>query len=997
MAFTESQELAVNHRHGNVIVSAGAGSGKTFVLSNRVYEIVKDGTPVNQLLILTFTNLAAYNMRNSIKKQLAKDEKTKCFVESIESANITTFDAYALSLTKTYYYLIEGLSKDISIMDQSFNNKLSEEIIDQIIEEKITSKDQGFLSLFNKIVHKDVGQFKNLIPSLNSIASLYPNKEKYLKSYLENELNENKILTLIADTYSYFQKKIIEYGEIFDYYLQNNKIYSKWSKNYELILNASSLEELIEVAAHFDTLRVTNIDSELKKEFKDIKQSFKNEIIDTLKSFKSLENIKNGFYASKNDLSTLIELTLERNKRLIAKEKELKSFTFDDIFHFALDILSNDEVADQIKQQYKYIMIDEYQDTSILQDAFISRIENNNVFMVGDIKQSIYRFRNANPKLFAKKYDLYSKNKNGTKIDLVHNFRSRQEVVEDINKIFSNIMTDDLGSANYKQSHITIAGGNHTPNNEDNHFEIYNVVTDGGSNERIEKEACVIVQDIKTKIENQFQIYDKDLKNNRSITYADFCLLSDHKSNFETYKKIFDEYGIPLVIEKETGLLSSDSIQVLINLVKIYKFISKKEFNEEYEHCFISVLRSFLFEESDANLYNITKNKSFNNHILYSKVDNVAQKNYQELSKIILDLLEVTDFEYCLIKTGRGKVEQNFNKIQFMYEMAYNLENYGFDIDEYITYLTSIINNHNELDFPREKVEGNVAHMMTIHASKGLEYPIVYVCDISHGSNNKSSNLSYNEKYGFYMKDDTNIGSILCEYENHKEDCSERLRLLYVAVTRAIDKFIIVNSLVKKPDDKCLMRFMLECGVKCKETLFDGDIAVHNVIYDDAKKSSKKMIFKNLQIEDKEVIIKTRASKIIEHNIDQSVLDYGNYLHYCLELVDLKLKDTSFIEDDKTRHYVEKFLNIDLLKNVNNASIYKEYQFNDSIHNINGIIDLMIVYDNHIDIIDYKASKIDDVEYHKQLYTYKDYVIRVFNKPVNLYLYSIMKGEIKNI
>ncbi|HAB66033.1 MAG TPA: hypothetical protein DCE23_01565, partial [Firmicutes bacterium] len=215
---------------------------------------------------------------------------------------------------------------------------------------------------------------------------------------------------------------------------------------------------------------------------------------------------------------------------------------------------------------------DEYQDTNDIQETFISLIENNNVYMVGDVKQSIYRFRNANPYIFKNKYDAYSNNQNGIKIDLVQNFRSRSEVLDNINTVFKLIMDDEIGGAAYEQSHQMIYGNksyiSEGKTDYNYNFEIleYNL-PDDKTYSKAEIEIFTIAKDIKNKVSSKYQIFDKDEKVLRDISYKDFVILLDRSADFDLYKKIFEYEGIPLTVFKELNLNNSNDIYILKNII----------------------------------------------------------------------------------------------------------------------------------------------------------------------------------------------------------------------------------------------------------------------------------------------------------------------------------------------------------------------------------------------------------------------------------------------
>ena len=452
--WTDEQKLAIDKTNTNIIVSAGAGSGKTAVLTERVFRKLKQGTKINELLILTFTKKAAFEMKNRIREAILEDVSLKDNLSLIDSSYITTFDSFSLSMVKKYNYLL-NISKDISIIDSSVLYLVKKNYIDEIFNELYEENNKDFLSLVGDLTIKDDKEIKRYILDINNKLDLKYNKKEYLNNYISNYFNDNYIDKLYESYMNLIKNKI----RIIDNLLTD--IYSYVDTDYfnllndslSLLLNSNTYEEY----RNNSIIKLPN----LPKGVEDIGKDIKKEISDTISSihdltrFTSKEEIIDTYKSTDTYIKALIEVITRLDNKINAYKDDKGYYEFTDISKLAIKILKdNVSVRDELKYFFKEIMIDEYQDTSDLQEEFVSMIDNNNVYMVGDIKQSIYRFRNANPYLFKNKYDRYSKNDGGFKIDLTSNFRSREEVIKNINLIFSSIMTDNLGGASYKESHI---------------------------------------------------------------------------------------------------------------------------------------------------------------------------------------------------------------------------------------------------------------------------------------------------------------------------------------------------------------------------------------------------------------------------------------------------------------------------------------------------------------------------------------------------------------
>ena len=455
MKWTEEQQLAINQEGSNIIVSAGAGSGKTAVLSERVLRKVSEGIDIRNILMLTFTNEAAGEMKERIRKKIKKAGLTEQ-LEYLDSAYITTFDAYALSIVKKYHYLL-NISNSISIIDSSIIELEKEKIIEEIFLELYEKKDTCFFKLIGDFTTRDDSSIKEAILSINKSLDLKYDKEKYLKTYLQNYYNEEYINNLIIEYFNYLKNLS---GELENniYALESmvdEKLYLKVYETYKNLFRPNKYDDLYKVK-ELERVQFRNIPEEAI-EIKEYIKELSTEIMELTKY--SEEELKEQLFSTKDYVDVIIRIILELDKKLNQYKYENESYEFIDIAKMAIKIVKeNIDIKEELKNTYNEILIDEYQDTNDLQEIFISLIENNNVYMVGDIKQSIYRFRNANPKIFKNKYDNYSKHINGEKIDLLKNFRSRSEVLDNINEIFNLIMKEDFGGVNYQDNHAMVYG-----------------------------------------------------------------------------------------------------------------------------------------------------------------------------------------------------------------------------------------------------------------------------------------------------------------------------------------------------------------------------------------------------------------------------------------------------------------------------------------------------------------------------------------------------------
>ena len=1035
--WTIEQETAISESGQNIIVSAGAGSGKTAVLTERVIRKLKSGVSIKNLLILTFTNNAAHEMkdriRKSIKKEAENDINLKKELDYIDNAYITTFDSFALSIVKKYHYLID-IGNDISIIDSSIIDLKKEEILEDIFEENYKKYNTLFLKLVDLLCVKDDKKLKELILNINSKIDLLENKSEYLNNYIENYYNDNFINSIITDYTNLLLEKITTIkkllislssevdGKYIDkYYLELDNLLK--SNDYDSIRNNSSNIKLSPLR------NATELGKSIKKEISDIIKYINN------MCYYTLDDIKNNLISTKDYVSAIINIIKELDIRINKYKRNINKYEFNDISIMAINIVKNNkEVRDELINSFNEICVDEYQDTSDLQESFINLISNNNVYMVGDIKQSIYRFRNANPLLFKNKYDKYMAHDGGMKIDLVKNFRSRYEVLDDINIMFNLIMDNYIGGAEYSESHNMVFGNTtyieEGKTGQNNNLEIYNYIYDkelGYKKEEIE--AFLIAKDIKDKINNKYQIFDKDEKILRDIEYKDFVILMDRTTNFDLYKKIFEYVGIPTTLYKDENIVNENELYLIKNLINLVIKIKNKEYDTSFKYSFTSIARSYLSDFNDDDIFNIFLNNNFKDNEIFIKcneiVKNIDSMSSQEILENIVDKFDVIN-KFISV----GNIDNKTMIIDYLYKTFGDLDSIGYGIEDVNDYLDNIISKNKQIKINMTDNSGNTVKIMTIHKSKGLEYHICYFSGFDKPFNlsDLKDKIIYDNKYGIITPiDNEGLDDVITKYivkDNYiKEDISERIRLLYVAVTRAKEKMIIVGNFNTEDTFGVEANGVIDNRIRSKYKSFkdiiisirsripnyivDIDLNTINLTHEYNNVKSYN-ISENIEIiEDKINIIENNVEKeevINKHfskenlsivdNITKNNMELGTYLHELFENVDLKNPDYNDLNENDI-NYVKKLLSNDIMKNINNAKIYKEYEFiyEDNNEKYHGIIDLMLEYDDFIDIIDYKLMNTTSPEYIDQLNGYKNYIENIFDKKANLYLYSIINNE----
>ena len=1021
--FTLEQQKAIDMEGTNILVSAGAGSGKTAVLTERVLRKLKEGTHINELLILTFTNKAALEMKERVRKKL-KENKMLAELDLLDSSYITTFDAYSLALVKKYADVIH-LSRNINIAESSILELAKKEILDEIFLDYYDKCTKNFLNLITKFCLKDDKTIKKRIIELNNTLDLKLDKENFIDTYVAKYYNDEVIDKYIEDYLKLLQIKkeniINLYEEVRS--LTSSKYLEKLEESFLPFLGANTYEELRRTI--FTSLpRVrTGVDSD-SKEIRDNLTSLLKEFKD-LVIYENLKDIKESIIKTKDYISIILELVKELDKRFTLYKENNNYFTFMDIEKLAISLVrDNEEIKEEVKNSFKEILIDEYQDTNDIQETFINYIAKNNVYMVGDIKQSIYRFRNANPAIFKEKYDNYKKGNSGRVIDLAKNFRSRKEVLDDINLFFSHIMDDYLGEADYNNGHAMVFGNMtyetsaKTTNN--NYLDIYTYDAKDKEYSKLEKEAFIIANDIKEKVNNKYLVYDKDSDVLREIEYRDFVILLDRATDFVTYKQIFEYLSLPITLYEDEKTSGSTDLYLLKNIFIIAKSIITNTFDTKFRLAFTSIARSFLFEVTDDEIYNYLENDTYKESRVY-KIFKEILSNYEVLTPVtyleeVLEKLEYTD-KLMLI----GNVDINSSRMEYFYNLITNLENSDFTILEVSDYLEKINDEKLEIKLAISKEDSNSIKIMTIHKSKGLEYPICYFAGFYKDFNKDEykSNVLFDDTYGIIIdKVDSNnklITKTLSLEKLKQKDISEKIRLLYVALTRAREKMIIVMPNIE--NDKELGNVVSDYDrlnytnfakmVISVSSLFSDKIkeieSIKNISkkYLDVKKIETKVNSNTKELEvipsiyEKDLKVKETYHKESSNEmkeIDLKLLEIGRVAHALFERIDFTNNKLPYVEDDYYKEKLTNFMNSTFMKKYQDYKKYQEYEFvyNNSNKNYHGKIDLLLVGESNAIIIDYKLKNTKDDAYIQQLNGYKDMISKKLNLETSCYLYSII-------
>ena len=1013
---TPQQINAITARNGNYLVSASAGSGKTYVLTERVFEVIKEGIGLSELLVLTFTNAAAAEMRSRIQKKLIDtgDEKLINIATSLDAANIQTYDAFALNVVKKYHDRL-GLAKDVKLVDEAILSIAKHKILNSIFEANFDSHNERVLKLVDEYCYKKLDDLKDFILSLSDKLDLVEDKNSFINDYSKLFINEKRIKQYIDEFLISFKQKMDEaYSKVKTF---QNTVYVE--KNIDVIDKLRSIST-------FKELRSLLIDQELslsasgKASLKDFQtdNAIHKHFLEYLKSIKtkyliyeSEEEIIDQYLSNKDNIETIIEIVRLLDEKTNKYKRRYNAFTFADIFKFAMNLADVPDIKEELKNRYKYIMIDEYQDTSDLQEKFISKIANNNVYVVGDVKQSIYRFRNANCNIFLDKFVKYGKKEGGIRLELPDNFRSRKEVINAVNKIFSKVMKKENSDLDYELEHL-MKPGNKSYLDSKESYEAEMLAYDKEDFDALnikqnEYEARLIATDIALKKQNHFQVYDKDKNELRDCKYSDFAIIIRNKTDFEMYQKVFNEYQIPLFAKFDRTIIENRLTMAFENIIRLIVKTKNNDFKNGYKHAYISLMRSFLIEASDDEVDLVGSTENYEAYPLYNVlhdlVNKIEGKNIKEQLLIIVETFGIYNRAITI-----GNISDSIALLDYYFNIASQMDNMGYSIEDFVDYFEDLKKFDIVPSFSSNDSVDNSVKLISIHSSKGLQFKICYFPNLNHLFNFKSLNnrFMFDLHFGLSLPNvnhrivDPFIRTSIAMNER-RELIKEEIRLLYVALTRAEEKIILVSNPDKKQTEVGdffastsyqdflsyekvdLPRYTLKAKLIKEEPMdkdVKGDIEVHPL---------PKMEGKEIEI--------THASKALDDDVNDELLMLGNKYHYYLEITDFKSKDVSFIKDEKDKKLLSRFLSNKLFENTKDAKVLHEYPFYDEVNKVSGVIDLLLIYDDHIDIVDFKLSHIDDEAYEKQLKKYKNYISELSALPINTYVTGIMSGEVKEV
>lgn len=850
--WTDAQRNAINARNGNILVSAAAGSGKTAVLVERVKEIITDAknpVDVDQLLVVTFTNAAAAEMKSRIASKLEdvikenpNDMNAVRQMSLLSCAKICTIDAFCLNLVKENFFNL-GINQDFAILDQAELNILSDTALDTVLDKFYEENSSEFLQLTNLLSQpKDDKAFVSAIKKIHNYIHSQPFPIKWLSDMIEY-YNPNVplkdsvwypyLIEQIKSSLAYGKGLVQQCTEFAEY---DDELSAKYAPAiaddlgvYDMLLDSLN-KDWNEIIHAFKLISW----GKLKKVSKGYASQAKTEIATRRTIYKNIvdKDIDHLFCAMEEDytedmkelypvLKKLCEVIKAYDAELLSIKHERNGYSFSDIEHFAINLLSSvddngmplkSELARDLQNNFYEILVDEYQDTNEAQDLIYSMLSNGkNCFMVGDVKQSIYRFRLAMPQIFIAKrnqYDYYDENKHSdnAKIILDKNFRSRKNICKYVNYIFSAFMSEQVGEIDYNEDEFLNNKAEYADSNVPSaQIKILNNTKSDVSDKN---EAIYIAKTIQNKIKSGELIKDGDRY--RPIRYGDFAILLRYaKGHINEYNEVLTSFGIPVIADNSSNLFKSNEIKLLISLLRVID-------NPMQDIPLLSVMMSPLYGFTAEEMAEIkTENETVKTNLYTSVVNSKSEKVKAFLEEIdMLGKISVTMAVSAFIRyiceyksvyafvNALGNGEQRCRNIAKFIEFAA-----GFDASNSVG-LTAFMRLVDKVEASDSGIESaainpsaeNAVSIMSIHHSKGLEFPVVILAGASRQYNNRDlfDKLLLNSSLGLGLKmhneeklyNFNTIPYVVLQERNKVAFTSENLRVLYVALTRAKEQFI---------------------------------------------------------------------------------------------------------------------------------------------------------------------------------------------------------------
>ena len=1096
--YTKDQLRIIDEKDKNMIVSASAGSGKTTVMIERIVKLMVDGeVPISKFLIVTFTKASSSDMKNKLIKKLGEKEPTPFILQQIDDipiSDISNLHSFCARLLKNYFFEV-GLDPAFVVLDENESNKIKERAMDILFREQYEQNSEFYdlVDVFSKN-RKDY-KLRELILKLNSFLATESDSVSWFRNGLKNydvDYSKNPSAVLLNDyiiksiqSLKIECEKIIEELNVFNQtkmieFLQKmqtnlSKVHFSFDyvRNSKAILSFEKLGNIPKVDLDFE---------DLKNKVKIFRDKYK-AVCDKLKdiSVKDEKQMQEWLSKTQKRVESLYSVTCRFKEIYSNLKKEKGGLDFNDLEEYSCKVLENKNILDELKGKYEYVFVDEYQDINGMQEKIISLVSRiNNRFMVGDVKQSIYRFRLCDPQIFIDKYQTYTLDKKTSAVfDLNDNFRSHRDILDLCNFVFSRTMTNDFGGLEYKNKKMK-SGLDDWENKGDN--KNINLVYIDTHKEKVDEEKCIsgvysvenhkneTSEDEKSSVAEALivakniselmlhsKIYDAASKKYRKIDYKDIVILTASRSEqLREFISTLRDFDIPVSADL---VADANDDPFVCGVKNLFKIISNAVGDQDMFNCLYSPL--FDFSPSDlAKIRECDTESEFNQNILFGVIkDTLLQRKIQSFREKLTKYKKYA--AYRTVPELLAIVESDLDLLVKIYAAPTSEES----LVKYAKFKNSLPNillvdylQEADAIIPIESsVQSNSIKIMTIHKSKGLEFPVVFIIGMGRNFNLKSiyGDCLYSKELGVGMsyfdeqarfKSET-IAIQAARIIEKEKLLEEQQRLLYVAMTRAINYLYLIGSRDSAKlhsefeNPNCFLDWFSEAlfdtaPEKLNIETFDlvdlyenrPKVTQEEIIYSQCDKDLVKRIVSkfdesylyenstNLPVKSsftalaRENQIKYKQTSHIENedaikigNAYHKVLQYISFESNSVELINKEIQrmieSGKILEEEKNLvdiKILEKVLNLPVIKNLTKEDcvLMREKEFyynmetqveNDSIL-VQGIIDLLVIKKNSFDIIDYKTSRLSN-----------NYLINKYKEQLSMYSKAVQLATGKTL
>lgn len=1082
ISWTDEQRKIIDSRGKNILVSASAGSGKTTVMIQRIIDLVldkNDRTPISKFLIVTFTKASAVDMKKKLVEAFLEhqdDEFCLQQIDEVDTSDISNLHSFCSRLISSYFYEV-NVDPAFQVLDGSVSSFLQDRALQKLFERKEKSGDKDYFKLYDIFQKKRQDKkLKNILKRFNNFLNSNLDSEKWFFDTLESAYNlnleNNSCANLINNSICNKSKQLVETFEYFsDVCLKNNqeKVANYFMEIADLFKtinfhNSYEVNSKNIIGANLPTSPRVSANFEMKPQIDTMREFAKSQFENFQKNYISddIEFLKKGLAEMKGVAIALFELVKEFNEIYDELKREINGLDFNDLERKTLEILKNPEILESLKEKYKYIFVDEYQDINSVQEAIISLLsKDNNRFMVGDIKQSIYRFRLCDPDIFLDKYEKYDGKTPKSELHKLNcNFRSDKKILRFVDSIFSGVMTEDFGGVDYEKDSKFVPGENNL--DCDGSVNLFFVDTAKDKKEVFSPEGVYSVQNHKQPElddEEKGVIEAKLVANTiariiedvgiENFKFSDVAVLVGSRNAMVLkFIESLKSFGIKVSSDEKYNLIEKVYIQEILNFVKL-------ACNKNQDFVLFKVLKSRLFAFSDDDLVKIRllepKKRFFEcldktDNLSDEKLKNKLQYFNEQISKFselakILNIKQlckkiIDEFSIYQINSASFEGERANHDIDLMIDALPETE----PIDFVLNYENFALEVENECG-------GDSVSVMTIHKSKGIEFKYVFLINTTNEFNFESTyeNVMFNKNLGvgidyFDIANRTQIETIASEgmkYLEKRKLVEEQQRVLYVALTRAKEKLFVI---VSKAKDKIAQKIKehKSCYADWFEPIIynelygkhNDEINFENYIseeFDEKNESENRVIyFKEKEVEKpkwfeykfndaKQFSLKTSISKILKNDESEenfvgtgSSAERGTLYHSFLQQIDFTTGDVNLQVERLLKEFNDENLDSNLIKKLVKLPIFDEFSkakyilterefyaklSTDKIKKSNadgefvlqGVIDLVAIFDDGIVVMDYKTGKCNQEKldgYKFQLETYAEIAEKIFAKKV---------------